>query len=105
MTREEQMKLAIRILDSVVSYRSPRLKDIKTLRSIVPEHIRHWGADDLAVHLVKSLTISARKCKGFSRNRRDNSASAGATHSVLRACTKPKGPVARSDLQEPTFST
>jgi len=90
MTREEQMKLAIRILDSVVSYRSPRLKDVKTLQSIVPEHLRHWAADDLAVHLVRSLTTSGRKCKGFSRIGRDNSASAGTTRSTLPACTRSK---------------
>jgi len=63
MTREEQMKLAIRILDPVVSYRSPRLEDIKALQAIVPEHLRHWAADDLAVQLVKSLTTSDAKSK------------------------------------------
>jgi hypothetical protein len=90
MTRKEQMKLAIRILDSVVSYRSPRLKDVKALQAIAPKHIRHWAADDLAVHLVKSLTTSGAQQNGVPRNRRDNSASTGTTQSNLHGCTGPK---------------
>jgi hypothetical protein len=102
MSREEQMKLAIRILDPVVSYRSPRLKDVKALQAIVPEHIRHWAADDLAVHLVKSLTTSDAKWNGVPRNGRDTSA--GDNQSILHACTRPKrsDSGARSDPHERT---
>ena len=90
MTRKEQIKLAIRILDSVVSYRPPRLKDVKALQAIAPEHMRHWAADDLAVHLVKSLTTTDAKRSGVPRHRRDNSASTGSAQSNLHGCTGPK---------------
>src|SRR5262245_22599415 len=89
MTRKEQMKLAIRILDPVVSCRSPHLKDVKALKAIVPEHIRHWAADDLAVYLVKSLTTSGTKWSRLRKNGRDNSASIATARSILRACTRP----------------